>query len=97
MQALEFGPAHLHRDIVGADGGICNEIQFDPISLQNRSAAYRSIDEAPSHIGIRRALSSAVREPGLHDVTAHDGLESRVSRITQAQASRLRTRHRITS
>jgi hypothetical protein len=56
MQALEFRPAHLHRDIIRADGGICNEIQFDPISLQNRSAAYRSIDEPPSHVDIRRAL-----------------------------------------
>jgi hypothetical protein len=61
MQALEFGPAHLHRDIVRADGRIRNEIQFDPIPLQNRCAAYRSIDEPPSHLDIRPALSNAAR------------------------------------
>ena len=29
MQAFEFRPAHLHRDIVFTDGRIGNEIQLD--------------------------------------------------------------------
>jgi hypothetical protein len=52
IQALEFRPAHLHRDIVGIDGGICDEIQFEEIFLQDRIAADRSIDDLSSHVGI---------------------------------------------
>jgi hypothetical protein len=56
MQAFEFRPAHLHRDIVITDGRICDEIQFDCISLQDRRAAYRFVDEPPSH-DISRAMT----------------------------------------
>jgi hypothetical protein len=40
MQAIEFRPAHLHRDIIRTDGWICDEIQLDHIAFQNRRAAY---------------------------------------------------------
>ena len=56
MQAIEFRPAHLHRDIVRADRWICDEIQFDQIPLQNRRAAYRFVDEPSSHGDIRSAI-----------------------------------------
>jgi hypothetical protein len=49
MQAIEFGSAHLHRDIIGTDGWIRDEIQFNQIAFQNRRAAYRSIDDSFSH------------------------------------------------
>ena len=49
MQTIEFGPAHLHRDIVGTDGWIRDEIQLNQIAFQNRRAAYRSIDYSFSH------------------------------------------------
>jgi hypothetical protein len=44
VQALKFGPAHLYRDIVLIDGWIGNEIQFDRILFQDRSAADRFVD-----------------------------------------------------
>ena len=56
MQAVEFRPAHLHRDIVGTDGWICDEIELDQIAFQNRRAAYRSIDYSFSHDDIGRAM-----------------------------------------
>lgn len=49
MQTIEFGPAHLYRDIVRTDGRIRDEIQFDQIAFQNQRAAYRSIDYSFSH------------------------------------------------
>jgi hypothetical protein len=49
MQTIEFGPAHLHRDIVGTDGWIRDEIQLDQIAFEKRRAAYRSIDYSFSH------------------------------------------------
>jgi hypothetical protein len=49
MQAIEFGPAHLYRDIVGTDGWIRDEIQFDQIAFDNGRTAYRSIDYSFSH------------------------------------------------
>jgi hypothetical protein len=58
IQALEFRPAHLQRDIVGIDGGIRDEIQFDEISLQNRISADRSIDDPSSHVAMGCALSN---------------------------------------
>ena len=56
MQAVEFRPAHLHRDIVRTDGWIRDEIQLDQIAFQNRRAAYRSIDDSFSHDDISRAM-----------------------------------------
>ncbi len=56
MQTIEFGPAHLHGDIVGTDGWIRDEIQLDQIALQNRRTAYRSIDYSLSHDDISRAM-----------------------------------------
>ncbi|MEI9922577.1 MAG: hypothetical protein WDN50_02410 [Bradyrhizobium sp.] len=49
MQAIEFGPAHLHRDIVGTDGWIRDEIQLEQLAFESRRAAYRSIDYSFSH------------------------------------------------
>jgi hypothetical protein len=61
IQSIEFGPAHLHRDIVRADGWIRDEIQFDQIVFQNRRTAYRSIDNSPSHRLSAVQLSNAMR------------------------------------
>jgi hypothetical protein len=53
MQALEFGPAHLHRDVVRAEDGIGYEIQLHRIPVQNRIATYRFVDQPLSHVSIR--------------------------------------------
>ena len=56
VQALEFGPAHFHRDIVRTEDWICNEIQLHRIPIQDRIAAHRSVDQPPSHVRIRRPI-----------------------------------------
>jgi hypothetical protein len=61
MQTIEFGPAHLHRDIVGTDGWIRDEIQLDQIAFQNRRAAYRSIDYSFSHDELAARCSNAMQ------------------------------------
>jgi hypothetical protein len=56
VQALEFGPAHFHRDIVRTEDWICNEIQLHRIPIQDRIAAHRSVDQSLSHVRIRRPI-----------------------------------------
>jgi hypothetical protein len=56
VQALEFGPAHFHRDIVRTEDWICNEIQLHRIPIQHRIAAHRSVDQSLSHVRIRRPI-----------------------------------------
>jgi hypothetical protein len=88
MQALEFGPAHLHRDIFLTDGRIGDEIQFDRIPVQDRSAADRSVDEPPSHADTRCAMIERRPATGLPEVTAQDEVEKSGSRITRVQTER---------
>jgi hypothetical protein len=53
MQALEFGPPHLHRDVVRAEDWIGYEIQLHRIPVRNRIAAHRFVDQPLSHVRIR--------------------------------------------
>ena len=50
MQPLEFGPAHLHRDVVLAERGVGDEVQFNRIPIENRVAADRLVDQSLSHV-----------------------------------------------
>ena len=50
MQPLEFGPAHLHRDVVLTEGWVGDEIQFNRIPMENRIAADRFVDQSLSHV-----------------------------------------------
>ncbi len=65
VEPLEFGPAHLHRDIVLAERGVGDEIQLDRISVQDGIAAHRLVDQSLSHVAI---LGSMNRTPGMTGV-----------------------------
>jgi len=90
VQAIEFRPAHLHRDIVRADRWICDEIQFDQIPLQNRRAAYRSIDDPPSHGDISRAVIRRRSVTTMRDAKARDGVEIAFNESRQQEDQRKR-------
>ena len=50
MKPFEFGPAHLHRDVVRAERGVGHEIQLDGVPVEYRVAADRFVDQSLSHV-----------------------------------------------
>ena len=79
MQPLEFGPAHLHRDVVRAECGVGHEIQLDGVPMENRVAADRLVDQSLSHVlwsqcpTIERDVTNHARTDDETRVAASDG------------------------